>query len=292
VPQEEDHVASVVRDVVLSELSWVVVQPREVISFDDHLVHTIHADADDLSFDFIPFVERALEVSIPVSSWREACTVGQVCDLVASHYRQKPAHERAAVEARLAMLCASLRNADDTRPRLSQTSYRCSPVARGPRLTRSWQAGARARRRALRSGPLFGPKPSPALAAAAEDADPVFVLVRDAVFWLLEAYLEQPRSTLPLEGDVAEPPYVRYFSLWESFGEEIVDMLEVHPSQREWSSISTVREICRILARHFKALPPDVRQTVEARLREWKVEDYNAPSPQRWWHVWRWQWPV
>jgi len=295
VTQEADRVALLVRNVVLSELSWVVGQPTAVIGLGDHLVHTIHADADDLSFDFIPFVECALEVTIPASLWRDACTVSQVCDLLVSHYRQKPTHEQAAVEARLVTMWASPGTAEDSSRRSSPLKpYQPnSPFARGRlgRLWRSWQPGARARRHALRSGPVFGPKPSPALAAAAEDADPVFVLVRDAVFWLLEAYMEQSRSTLSLEGEVAEPPYVRFFSFWDSFGDEIVDILEVAPSQREWSSIRTVREICRLLVRHFRALPPDVRHTVEARLRQMKVEEYNAPPPRRWWQVLP-RWPM
>lgn len=92
--QQDDQAAATVQDLVLSSLSLIVGQPREVISLDDHLAQTICASADDLSFEFIPLINEALAIRVPAAAWTEACTVQEVCALVASSDGRKPAHER------------------------------------------------------------------------------------------------------------------------------------------------------------------------------------------------------
>jgi len=311
VTQEEDGVPAAVRDVVLSELSMVVLQPREVMSLDDHLVHTIHADADDLSFDFIPFVHEALRVRVSAAEWSNARTVGQVCALLALHYRQKAPSEQAAIEARLVTMRRSMDGgvAADSRARYCfgllplpyppwRPGYRPPPHARRRRrwrLWRSWQPGARSLRRALREGPMFKPDPNAERLALADQSDPAFVLARDVVFWVVEHFLARPRQTLSLDDDITEEPYIESKDLQDWFVVNVENLLEVSVSQREWSSAGTIRAVCRILARHFRAKPAHERQAIEAELRAVNVDAYNPPPPVRWWQFWRWElprWPV
>lgn len=99
--QEEDQAWAFVRNVVLYEFALILEQPTNVISLEDRLVETMHADINDVAFDFIPFIQESLAVRIPPAEWAEAGTVGQVCDLVASYYRCKTATEWQAIERRL-----------------------------------------------------------------------------------------------------------------------------------------------------------------------------------------------
>jgi hypothetical protein len=303
VPQEEDRVTSVVRNVVLTELSWVVAQPMDVISDDDHLAHAICASASDLAFDFIPFVQRALDVCVPAAAWSEACTVGQACELLTSHYRQKPAQERAVIEARLASLKPSPGGEKLRRRRyywrLSswlplKSSYWYSPFARWRRLGRfwrSWRGKARRLRRALQAGPMFAPRAVPALHVTGDETDAAFALVRDVVFWSLEGLTERRRETMSLDDDLEDRPYIESGPFLDLFIPQLEYLLDVNVSRREWSNNRTIRQVCHVLARHYRTKPAEERAAIEAEAREARVDQYNEPSPRRWWEFWRWRLP-
>jgi len=283
---DDDQASAMVQDLALSSLSLIVSQPIEVISLDDHLVQTICATADDLCFEFIPFIHEALAIGVPVAEWAQAGTVRQVCALLASYYGRKPAHERQAVETRLA----------EVRQRFAQRSS-CQRWRQRRRL--SWQRDARAMRRVLRSGALFKPMPEAAVPAAIDEADPAFVLARDVVFWVLEGMVRQPRSIMTLDDRFGEPPYVEAdYEIGESFVDEVEGLLQVNVSAREWSNAHTTRAICKALARHYRAKPAQERAVVEANLNALKVDRYNAPPvlpPAKWWHFWQWEiprWPI
>lgn len=298
--QEENQAWAFVRDTVLYELALIVEQPTNVISLDDRLVETIHADVNDLAFDFIPCIQESLAVRIPPAEWAEARTVRQVCDLVASYYRRKTAPERQALERRLERIrLEEIRKSPVQIIRWPPRYWSVSPYwrwRRSRRLWRHWRRDARTLERALLSGPMFNLEPQSTSQVALDEDDPTFVLVRDVVFWVLEGITEQPRSIMTLDDRFGEPPYVEaHYDIDLLFVRTVEDVLAVDVSYREWSNAGTIRDICQTLARHYQAKPAHERAGIEAALRAWRIDEYNAQPPRQWWQVWRWRlprWPV
>ena len=69
-----------VEDVVLRHLEEILLIPRDQISLSDDLIRDLKADGDDLSFLFIPGVQRELGVSVAHHVWRKVFTVQDAVD--------------------------------------------------------------------------------------------------------------------------------------------------------------------------------------------------------------------
>lgn len=71
-----------VEEVVLRHLADITKVARSRIRPSDDLVRDLKADSDDLSFLFVPAVERALGVIIPPENWSSVHTVRDAVDLL------------------------------------------------------------------------------------------------------------------------------------------------------------------------------------------------------------------
>ncbi len=71
-----------VADVVLTCLADIIDHPLEAIRPTDRIVEDLRAGGDDLSFIFIPCVESALQVRVPVTAWTSVFTVQDAIDLL------------------------------------------------------------------------------------------------------------------------------------------------------------------------------------------------------------------
>jgi acyl carrier protein len=59
--------------------------PEARIAPDARLVKDLRADSDDLSFGFIPEVERKLGIEVPSRAWSEVYTVADVSKVLIAH---------------------------------------------------------------------------------------------------------------------------------------------------------------------------------------------------------------
>lgn len=55
--------------------------------------------------------------------------------------------------------------------------------------------------------------------------------------------------------------------------------LQVTVSAGEWSNAHNIRDICKALARYFRAKPAHERAAIEAKLKALNIDQYNAPPP-------------
>jgi hypothetical protein len=75
----------VVAEVVTEVLGKILCRPRTTFSLSDELVRDLRIASDDLSFMFVPLVERKLRVKVPVKEWRMVCTGIDACNLLRKH---------------------------------------------------------------------------------------------------------------------------------------------------------------------------------------------------------------
>jgi hypothetical protein len=80
-----------IQEIILQRLSELTRLPSGRIRLSDRVVEDLRVDGDDLSFLFVPGVERAVGAWAPVEAWREVFTVGDIIDLVYSAYLTEPA---------------------------------------------------------------------------------------------------------------------------------------------------------------------------------------------------------
>lgn len=69
-----------VEGVVRRHLAKITRIPQERIRPSDRIVRDLNADGDDLSFLFIPAVERELGVTVKLEVWRSVYTVQDAVD--------------------------------------------------------------------------------------------------------------------------------------------------------------------------------------------------------------------
>ncbi len=74
----EDMVIDAVWEVIES----ILLKSRDRFTTRDHLVHDLKISSDDLSFIFVPELERRLGINIPVSEWDNVGTVQEAIDLL------------------------------------------------------------------------------------------------------------------------------------------------------------------------------------------------------------------
>lgn len=67
--------ADEVENVVMEQLEDILLAPRARIGPSDDLIRDLRVDDDDLTFVFIPGVERALGVRLPHDVWSTVYTV-------------------------------------------------------------------------------------------------------------------------------------------------------------------------------------------------------------------------
>ena len=62
---------SLIRDTVYSVLEDILDRPRTTFTLDDDFVRDLRITSDDLSFVFVPELERRLKLKAPVRAWRD-----------------------------------------------------------------------------------------------------------------------------------------------------------------------------------------------------------------------------
>jgi acyl carrier protein len=55
----------------------------------DDLVQDLHIDSDDLSFYFVPEVERRLGIHLPADAWSSVARIGEIAAMISAHQRQQ-----------------------------------------------------------------------------------------------------------------------------------------------------------------------------------------------------------
>lgn len=68
---------------VIDALASAILIPADRIRPTDHLFDDLDADGDDLAGLFVPDVERALGIKVPVRAWDGVQTVQDIVDVVA-----------------------------------------------------------------------------------------------------------------------------------------------------------------------------------------------------------------
>lgn len=63
-----------IEDAVYSEIEGLIHRPRNTFKLSDHLVLDLKIDLDDLSFLYVPDLEKAFEVKVPVEEWNNVAT--------------------------------------------------------------------------------------------------------------------------------------------------------------------------------------------------------------------------
>jgi len=76
-----------VEQIVIETLEALSGMERKQIHGSDELLHDLHITGDDLSFVFVPEVERALGVKTDPSVWNNVSTVRDAIDVFASTLR-------------------------------------------------------------------------------------------------------------------------------------------------------------------------------------------------------------
>jgi hypothetical protein len=74
-----------VAEVVTEVLERILCRPRTTFSLSDDLVRDLRIASDDLSFMFVPEVERKLGVKVPAKEWRTVHTGMDACNLLRKH---------------------------------------------------------------------------------------------------------------------------------------------------------------------------------------------------------------
>ena len=77
-----EHIDKWVRDVVLEALEDTICISKDSIAMQHDILRDLKMNSDDASFEFIPSIERRLDIDIPESEWLKATTVGEVIELV------------------------------------------------------------------------------------------------------------------------------------------------------------------------------------------------------------------
>ena len=79
-----------IQRIVLHQLSQLTGVAPEKIRRNAKLIEDLRVDGDDLSFLFIPAVEREAGVHVRPDAWTNVFTVEQVVDLVHASQREPP----------------------------------------------------------------------------------------------------------------------------------------------------------------------------------------------------------
>ena len=77
-----------VEEAVWETLEGILLTSRSKMRASDYLVRDIKIDSDDLSFIFVPEVEKKLKVKIPVEEWSRVYTVQDAIDLLKRYKRR------------------------------------------------------------------------------------------------------------------------------------------------------------------------------------------------------------
>jgi acyl carrier protein len=87
VTKPSDDISKYIQRVVVFRLENLC-RPGTVVSLDDDVVSKLRISSDDLSMDFIPYVEEELGVSVSQKDWYKVRTVGDICKLLDA-YRKR-----------------------------------------------------------------------------------------------------------------------------------------------------------------------------------------------------------
>jgi hypothetical protein len=80
-----------VREAVADVLEQILGRDRSSFGFDDRLVRDLCISSDDLSFMFVPELERRLGVKVNVSDWRNVHTGRDACELLGRYVEEAKA---------------------------------------------------------------------------------------------------------------------------------------------------------------------------------------------------------
>ena len=71
-----------IKEAVLETLEELLSTPRSKLKMEDHLTYDLHIPSDELSFIFVPELERKLKVRIPVKEWSSVGTIQEAVGLL------------------------------------------------------------------------------------------------------------------------------------------------------------------------------------------------------------------
>ena len=71
-----------VKEAVIQTLERILCAPRSTFRLTDDLVQDLRIASDDLSFTFVPELERKLGIKIPAEEWRSVYTGADACELL------------------------------------------------------------------------------------------------------------------------------------------------------------------------------------------------------------------
>lgn len=77
-----------IEEVVFAAFESELAMPRSHVKKTDRLIQDLKLDSDDLSFLFIPTLEKQLHVSISTEEWGAVYSVQDAIDLLLRHKRQ------------------------------------------------------------------------------------------------------------------------------------------------------------------------------------------------------------
>jgi acyl carrier protein len=77
-----------VAEAVIETLERILCKPRSTFRLTDRLVDDLRIASDDLSFMFVPELERKLGIRVPVDEWRSVYTGRDACELLKRYARR------------------------------------------------------------------------------------------------------------------------------------------------------------------------------------------------------------
>jgi acyl carrier protein len=86
---KSDHSDKDIEDAVYSEIEGLIHRPRNTFRLSDDLVLDLKIDSDDLSFLYVPDLEKAFEIKVPVEEWNNVFTGEDTVKLLKRHIQQQ-----------------------------------------------------------------------------------------------------------------------------------------------------------------------------------------------------------
>ena len=77
-PQKDDYI----HETVLKILEDVFRHPKEKLTLRDKIIKDLKMDSDDFSFLFVPMLEKATRIKVPVEKWAHVITIEDVIRLL------------------------------------------------------------------------------------------------------------------------------------------------------------------------------------------------------------------
>ncbi|MEK7314462.1 MAG: acyl carrier protein [Deltaproteobacteria bacterium] len=85
----KSHQDEYIHETVVKILENVFLHPKEKLKLNDKIIEDLKMDSDDFSFLFVPMLEKATGIKVPVEKWAQVITIEDVIRLLEEYNKKK-----------------------------------------------------------------------------------------------------------------------------------------------------------------------------------------------------------